>query len=323
MQRLIKFSNDKFTVRAKNNNDDIVFDAETVAKSLGLTTIAKSGNACVRWQRVNSYLKLTGNNQVSKGSLITEQQAYKLAFKANNLLAEQFQDWLANDVLPTLRKTGKYETQEQLYEYFDKTYNGVPVLSTADISYFTGMNIATANYYLRTKAKRNVDYYYLEGESLKDYKVENPKASKLSSSLCLITKSGFIKLCKEYCVKIETPECFENKSKQLELKPVYKQKEVLKTLNLQQVDELFDKEAICIGDKNGVPVYRAVEIFGEEAVDFSRRLSDTKNKYGSKREASFNAYGIGENYALNYVTQKAFRIAATYHNINSIRMAGF
>lgn len=219
MQRLTKFSNDKFTVRAKNNNDNIIFDAETVAKSLGLTTVAKSGNACVRWQRVNSYLKLSGDKQVSKGSLITEQQAYKLAFKANNSLAEQFQDWLANDVLPTLRKTGKYETQEQPYEYYDKTYNGVPVLTTADISYFTGMNIATANYYLRTKAKRNVDYYYLEGESLKDYKAENPKASKLSSSLCLVTKIGFVKLCKEYCVKIETPKCFEQ-PKQLELKPI-------------------------------------------------------------------------------------------------------
>lgn len=320
MTRLTKFTNDKFTVRAKNNNDNIIFDAETVAKSLGLTTVAKSGNACVRWQRVNSYLKLSGDKQVSKGSLITEQQAYKLAFKANNLLAEQFQDWLANDVLPTLRKTGKYETQERPYEYFDKTYNGVPVLTTADIFYFTGMNIATTDYYLRIKAKKNIDYYYLDGESLKDYKVENPRASKLSSSLCLVTKSGFVKLCKEYCVKIETPKCFEQ-PKQLELKPICKPKEVLKTLNLQQVDELFDKEAICIGDRNGVPVYRVVEIFGEEAVDFSRKLSDTKNKSDSKRETSFNSYGICADYSLDYVTRKAFRIAATYHNIDSIRTA--
>lgn len=238
------------------------------------------------------------------------------------MLAKSFTDDLAWKVQRELvNRYFKSKVEVKPYEYFDKTYNGVPVLSTADISYFTGMNIATANYYLRTKAKRNVDYYYLEGETLKSYKFENPRASKLSSSLCLVTKSGFIKLCKEYCVKIETPKCFEQ-PKQLELQPICKSEEILKTLSLQQVDELFDKEAICIGDKNGVPVYRVAEIFGREAVDFSRRLSDPQNKYGSKIEKSFRSYGIGETYSLDYVTKKAFRIAATYHNIDVIRSAG-
>lgn len=41
---------------------------------------------------------------------------YKLAFKANNSLAEQFQDWLATEVLPAIRKHGGYLTAEKVEE---------------------------------------------------------------------------------------------------------------------------------------------------------------------------------------------------------------
>ena len=41
---------------------------------------------------------------------------YKLAFKANNVLAEKFQDWLAVDVLPAIRKHGGYLTPEKIEE---------------------------------------------------------------------------------------------------------------------------------------------------------------------------------------------------------------
>lgn len=238
------------------------------------------------------------------------------------MLAKSFTDDLAWKVQRELvNRYFKAKEEVKPYEYFDKTYNGIPVLTSNDVMHFTGINRGTVDWYLKTKLKAGRDYYFISGEELKKYKAENPKTGKLISALYLITSTSFRKLCKTYGVKIETPKCFEQ-PKRLELKPICKSKEVLKTLNLQQVDELFDKEAICIGDKNGVPVYRAVEIFGEEAVNFSRKLSDSKNKYGSRKETSFSTYGIGRDYSLDYVTQKAFRIAATYHNIDSIRLAG-
>lgn len=45
-----------------------------------------------------------------------EAMVYKLAFKANNALAEMFQDWLAVEVLPTIRKHGAYMTPEKIEE---------------------------------------------------------------------------------------------------------------------------------------------------------------------------------------------------------------
>lgn len=108
-----KFENNLFQLEVKTENGESLFDAETVARSLGLTTVAKSGNAVVRWQRVNNYL---GKNSplVAKGDYISEPMVYKLAFKANNALAEKFQDWLATEVLPQIRKHGMYATDELL-----------------------------------------------------------------------------------------------------------------------------------------------------------------------------------------------------------------
>lgn len=108
-----KFENNLFQLEVKTENGESLFDVESVARSLGLTTVAKSGNAVVRWQRVNKYLKLS-SPQVGTGDFIPEPMVYKLAFKANNTLAEKFQDWLATEVLPAIRKHGMYATDELL-----------------------------------------------------------------------------------------------------------------------------------------------------------------------------------------------------------------
>lgn len=97
------------------------------------------------------------------------------------------------------------------YEYFDKTYNGVPVLTSADMEYLTKINHSTIDWNLRTKFISGKDFYYIFGNELKKYKKENPKASKMSSALYLVTREGFIKICRAYGVQIETPKCFEVK----------------------------------------------------------------------------------------------------------------
>lgn len=110
MSNLQKFTNKLFRLEVKSENGESLFDVESVARSLGLV---ESGGKYVRWKRVNTYL---GNNspQVEKGDFISESMVYKLVFKANNALAEKFQDWLAVEVLPSIRKHGMYATDELL-----------------------------------------------------------------------------------------------------------------------------------------------------------------------------------------------------------------
>ena len=92
-----------------NEDGSISINAEDVAIGLGWTTVAKSGNEVVRWNRVNKYLKELGfSQQVAKDDYIPESLFYLLAMKANNESALAYQKWLAVDVVPTLRKTGTY-----------------------------------------------------------------------------------------------------------------------------------------------------------------------------------------------------------------------
>ena len=46
-------------------------------------------------------------------NFLTESGVYKLVFKSHKPNAEAFTDWIADEVLPTLRKTGSYEMPKQ------------------------------------------------------------------------------------------------------------------------------------------------------------------------------------------------------------------
>lgn len=83
---------------------------ETVARGLGFTTVAASGNECVRWSRVNQYLKELGVPTCGDDDFIPENIFYRLAMKARNETAEKFQALVADEIIPSIRKHGAYMT---------------------------------------------------------------------------------------------------------------------------------------------------------------------------------------------------------------------
>lgn len=97
------------------------------------------------------------------------------------------------------------------YEYFDKTYNGVPVLTALDVEKLTGVSATMVDYYMKHKAKQGKDYYQLTDTNLRNFKLENPRIVKFIKRLNIITREGFIKFCRAYGVQIDTPKCFEVK----------------------------------------------------------------------------------------------------------------
>ena len=108
MDELQEFSNGVIRLPVRmNSNGDIEFDAEKTAIGLGISQVARSGNTIARWDRVRKYLS---NPQVGAGDFITEPEFYKLAIKANNSVAENFQSWVTTEVLPSIRKHGAYLT---------------------------------------------------------------------------------------------------------------------------------------------------------------------------------------------------------------------
>lgn len=93
---------------------------ETVARGLGFTQ-EKNGVEYVKWERVNGYLAELGfspevgkdgfSQQVGKDTYIPENIFYRLAMKAKNETAEQFQALIADEVIPQIRKTGGYQSK--------------------------------------------------------------------------------------------------------------------------------------------------------------------------------------------------------------------
>lgn len=87
---------------------------EAVARGLGFTTVATSGNEVVRWKRVEGYLKELGVPTSGHDDFIPENIFYRLAMKAKNEAAERFQAKIADEVIPSIRKHGAYMTPETL-----------------------------------------------------------------------------------------------------------------------------------------------------------------------------------------------------------------
>ena len=90
---------------------------ETVARGLGFITVATSGNEVVRWNTVHKYLTDLGVATSCNGTnyremcpeFIPENIFYRLAMKAKNEAAEKFQAKVADEIIPSIRRTGGYQ----------------------------------------------------------------------------------------------------------------------------------------------------------------------------------------------------------------------
>ena len=81
---------------------------ETVARGLGFTQ-EKNGVEYVRWDRVEGYLEEIGfPHKWGKDDFVPENVFYRLAMKAKNEVAEKFQAKVADEIIPSIRRTGGY-----------------------------------------------------------------------------------------------------------------------------------------------------------------------------------------------------------------------
>ena len=86
-------------------------------KGLGFLTYDKKGNERITWDVVRNLLKRFGYAQkVTADDYIPENIFYLLAMKADNDAATNFQVWIANEVIPTIRRTGSYSMTGDIAE---------------------------------------------------------------------------------------------------------------------------------------------------------------------------------------------------------------
>lgn len=96
-----------------NDDGSISVNAEDAAMGFGWCHAeSKNGKVyrSVRWATINGYCREFGfANELAKDDYIPESLFYRLGMKASNEKANKFQNWLALEVIPEIRKTGGYQ----------------------------------------------------------------------------------------------------------------------------------------------------------------------------------------------------------------------
>ena len=98
----------------------VLFNPKHVAECLDI----KNVNDNIRKMNEKQVIKLT-NSKIGETdfrklhntgeNILTESGVYKLIFKSHKEEAEKFQDWVTDEVLPTIRKTGGYVNNDELF----------------------------------------------------------------------------------------------------------------------------------------------------------------------------------------------------------------
>ena len=108
MSELKIFEREEFgAIRAVVAEDgEPMFVATDVAKALGYSNPSEA---------VRDHCKKVNKISIAKSatpySIIPESDVYRLIMRSNLPTAEKFQDWVCEEVLPSIRKTGQYSVQ--------------------------------------------------------------------------------------------------------------------------------------------------------------------------------------------------------------------
>jgi anti-repressor protein len=95
-------------VRTVSRDGEAWFVASDITGILGYEGGAR--NAIARLpERMKGVEEINTPGGVQRMTVISEAGAYRLAMRSNLPDAERFQDWIAEEVIPAIRKTGRYE----------------------------------------------------------------------------------------------------------------------------------------------------------------------------------------------------------------------
>lgn len=112
MQKLMKFENNQIEIIELNGK--IYFNAKHVGNILGI----KNVNDNISRMNEKQVVKLTNDSVIGKTdtrkfnnfgeNFLSESGVYKLILRSNKPAAERFQDWVTDEVLPSLKSKGSY-----------------------------------------------------------------------------------------------------------------------------------------------------------------------------------------------------------------------
>ncbi len=101
-------------VRIVDDNGDPWFVAKDVGKVLGLKRPAVTRIVNKIKDEHKGFISIDTVGGAQKTVIISEQGIYKMILQSRKPKAEKFQDWITEDILPSIRKTGGYHYSSKL-----------------------------------------------------------------------------------------------------------------------------------------------------------------------------------------------------------------
>ena len=103
-------------------NGQVLFNPKHVAECLGIADVNSSIRSFNEKQVIkvknsdmhNAHIRKLNN---AGENFLTESGVYKLIFNSRKPEAERFSDWVTDEVLPMIRKTGGYVNNDDLFIY--------------------------------------------------------------------------------------------------------------------------------------------------------------------------------------------------------------
>ena len=113
MSNITVFNNEAFgALRTIEKDGEIWFIASDVARALGYSRPADAVSQHCRYTAKHSIPHPQGKGTLEV-NIIPEGDLYRLIIRSKLPAAEQFERWVFDEVLPSIRKTGKYEIPKQ------------------------------------------------------------------------------------------------------------------------------------------------------------------------------------------------------------------
>ena len=162
MNNIMIFENKK--VEVFELNGQVLFNPYHVAECLDITDVKSS----IRNFNEKQVIKLTNSKMHNMHfrklhntgeNFLTESGVYKLIFKSKKKEAEKFQDWVSDEVLPQIRKTGRYSINNQLTlaEFKSQVMTLVNDIVSSKINEVEGK--CSEYYKIKSKSKRDISSY--------------------------------------------------------------------------------------------------------------------------------------------------------------------
>lgn len=128
MNELQIFKNEKFgEIRTVEENGKVLFCGSDVAKALGYTNPTKAINDHCRGIKARRTNDSLGRQQ--EINFITEGDIYRLAAKSKLPGADEFESWIFDEVLPSIRKHGAYMTDVTIDRMIASPEFGIQLLT--------------------------------------------------------------------------------------------------------------------------------------------------------------------------------------------------